>query len=90
MPLIDPETFFSELEESGETQIRNRLATDRIYGGDKRPLVVEWLRRKDESRLDGRESRQKTRETTAAIAAITAAVAATIGAIASIIILFSK
>jgi hypothetical protein len=58
MPLIDPETFFAELEAAGEIAIRNRLATNAIYGGDKKPLVEEWLRRKDQERADAFNAEQ--------------------------------
>ena len=58
MPPIDPDQFFAELEELGEDEARKRLASERIYGGDKRPLVVEWLRQKDQKREDSSSREQ--------------------------------
>ena len=80
----------AELEKLGEDKVRAQLATS-VYGdaGNKRALVVEWLRKKDQSRSERREKRRNIRDTIAAIAAIVAAVAATIAAVASIILLFS-
>lgn len=85
------EQFYAELEALGESKVRERLALS-VYGdaGDRRRLVLEWLRLKDQERLDRRENQRNTMETIAAIAAIIAAVAATIGAIASVITLFSE
>ena len=51
-PPLDPGAFFAELEKIGEGKVRTRLATGRIYGDKKRPLVEEWLRRKDQERED--------------------------------------
>jgi hypothetical protein len=83
--------FWAELDSLGEDIVRERLIAKR-YGdvGPKHDLAIEWLRIKDQGRLEEREGRRQTRETIAAIAAIVAAVAATIGAISSIMILFSK
>ncbi len=49
---INPEEFFAELEATGEAIVRNTLATEGTYGSDKRSLVVEWLRRKDQEHSD--------------------------------------
>ena len=53
-PPIDIDEFYAGLEKEGEDQVRKNLATERIYGSDKRPRVEEWLRRKDQDREDSR------------------------------------
>jgi len=65
------EQFWAELEDLGETKVRQRLALS-TYGdaGDRRRLVVEWLRLKDQERLGERDSQKNMRETVAAIASI--------------------
>ncbi len=64
----DPDEFFAELEEIGEDEVRTRLATQRIYGSDKRPLVEEWLRQRESSRKEAfnREQAEIARDAAAA------------------------
>ncbi len=81
------EELEAELEKLGEDRVRARLATS-VYGhaGNKRVLVVEWLRKMAQSRFERSERKRNMRDTIAAISAIVAAVAA----ITSIILLYSK
>ncbi len=67
-PPLDPDEFFAELEETGEDEVRTRLATQRIYGSDKRPLVEEWLRQRESSRKEAfnREQAEIARDAAAA------------------------
>ncbi len=67
-PPLDPDEFFAELEETGEDEVRTRLATQRIYGNDKRPLVEEWLRQRESSRKEAfnREQAEVARDAAAA------------------------
>lgn len=73
---IDPDEFWAELEKLGEDEVRKRLATERIYGADKRPLVIEWLWRKDQSRADSFNREQLSIARDAAVSARAAADAA--------------
>ena len=50
----DVEDFYATLEVSGEPSVRLKYA-QRAYGIDKRPLVEEWLRRKEAERDSGRD-----------------------------------
>ncbi|HEX9771011.1 MAG TPA: hypothetical protein VGA50_17695 [Kiloniellales bacterium] len=89
MPPIDPDAFFAELEKLGEDEVRKRLASRAIYGGDTAPLVTEWIRRKDQecNALSNREQIRIARS--AKNAAWIAAIAAIIAAISAIIVLVS-
>ncbi len=51
--------LWPELEKIGEDTVRTRFATD-AYGtvGNKRALVEEWLRRKDQERKDASTAEQ--------------------------------
>ena len=75
-PLLDIDEFYAELEKEGEDQVRKNLATERIYGSTKRPLVEEWLRRKDQEREDSLNREQIKIAREAASAASEAARAA--------------
>src|SRR5881394_2624470 len=50
----DVEELYAMLEAAGETAVREKYAQS-AYGTDKRPLVEEWLRRKQAERDSGRE-----------------------------------
>jgi len=50
----DVEAFYAVLDAAGEHAVREKYA-QRAYGTDKRPLVEEWLRRKQADRDLGRE-----------------------------------
>ncbi len=58
MMAIDPDALWPELEQIGEDEVRKTLATDRIHASDKRPLVVEWIRRKEQERYDSSSREQ--------------------------------
>jgi hypothetical protein len=53
------EQFWKQLDALGEAEVRLKLASG-FYGGpqnyDRRPLAEEWLWRKDQERLDARNS----------------------------------
>ncbi len=57
--VVTDEQLWAELEEIGEDKVRTRLATN-VYGhaGNKRVLVEEWLRRKDQARKDSSNREQ--------------------------------
>ena len=58
MSQTDPKELYDKLEELGEEEVRNRLASNAVYGGDKKDLVAEWLRRKAQER-DGAVEREQ-------------------------------
>lgn len=49
---LNRDQFWAELDELGEDEVRGRFASERVYDSGKRPLVQEWLRRKDQERKD--------------------------------------
>lgn len=71
------ESFWAELEGLGEPKVRERLIT-LAYGetGDKRALVIEWLRLKDEARTTASQAAMADTAREASTAAVRAAVAA--------------
>jgi hypothetical protein len=90
------ERFWEQLDAIGEAEVRLKLATG-FYGGfenqDRRPLVEEWLRRKDQERSEAailaHRRAARSANTAAWIAAIAAIIAA-ICAIVSIVPAFSR
>ena len=84
------EAFFAKLEELGVEEVRIRLALNK-FGPIKRPLVQEWLLRKDLEHSEASRSAQ-TRVAlsanraawTAAITAITAAIITIVGIIITV------
>ena len=78
--------FLADLETLGEEKVRSKLALgDWGDTGQRRGLVEEWLRSRDQSRLEVASFEQKCAARTANIAAIVAATAAVIAAICAII-----
>ena len=53
--------FFEKLEESGDTEVREKLAQC-VYGEVKIPLVKEWLRRKVAEQEEQKHAGQMQRE----------------------------
>ena len=47
MPIPDRDKLWAELEATGESDVRIKLASG-VYGSWKVPLIKEWLRRKEE------------------------------------------
>ncbi len=47
MPIPDKDKLWSELEATGESDVRINLASG-VYGSWKVPLIKEWLRRQKE------------------------------------------
>lgn len=58
MPLVNPDKFFADLDQDGEDSVRKKYASRAIYGSDKAPLVEEWLRRKDQERVEHSRSEE--------------------------------
>jgi hypothetical protein len=90
------EQFWAQLDALGETEVRLKLATG-FYGGyenqDRRPLVKEWLRRRDHERLEASNlahRRSARNANTAAWVAAIAAIVAAICAVVTIIPAFSR
>jgi len=54
--MIDKEELFASLESSGEKTVREKLA-QKVYGPQKIDLVHEWLRQKEELRINEATSR---------------------------------
>ena len=75
-PQLDPVEFYAELEKIGEDEVQTRLALAHVYGPDKVPLVVVWLRRKDQDRNEASNREQIEIAREAASAASKAARAA--------------
>lgn len=94
MAQIDVDEFFAELDALREDEVRKRLASKSIWGGARKTLAEEWLRREDQRRADAAEARMlaSNREQiriarSAKNAAWAAATAAIIAAICAIIAL---
>ena len=68
----DAEAFFKSLEEQGEAKVRADLAAN-VYAQKKHGLVLEWLRRQDQSRNDSYQASQLSAARKAADAARDAA-----------------
>ncbi|MBU0477902.1 hypothetical protein KKC91_04985 [bacterium] len=81
---IDPKVLFPILENTGESQVRIKLAQG-VYGEEKIPIVYEWLRIKDEERINLSSSRNKAAALEQLRIASSAKNAAWIAAIAAII-----
>jgi len=47
MPIPDKDKLWAKLEETGESEVRIKLASG-VYGKWKVPLIMEWLRRKED------------------------------------------
>jgi hypothetical protein len=78
--------LWASLNDLGEDKVRERLATH-VYGkvGDKRALVEEWLRRKDQERVEAAQARKSASSLEANRIARSAKNAAWIAAIVAII-----
>jgi hypothetical protein len=59
--IIEANDFYQELEYDGEEKVRNKLA-QRIYHQNKIPLVDEWLRNLESSRIKTASDRKEQRE----------------------------
>ena len=81
---IDPKVLFPILENTGEPQVRIKLAQG-VYGEKKIPIVYEWLRIKDEERINLSSSCNKAAALEQLRIASSARNAAWIAAIAAII-----
>lgn len=84
---MDVTEFWEKLEHEGESTVRRRLA-EGVYGAQKRPLVEEWLKKKDfERNIDRHQDLFKVAKS-AKHAAWVAAIAACISAIAAFFAIF--
>jgi len=54
--------LFSKCERDGEEAVRNRMAENVYCTKDERPIIQEWLRRKDEVRSLAASSKRDARE----------------------------
>lgn len=83
---FDTDEFWAKLDEKGADGVRLALQQE-LYGLNtkKRAFVVEWLRRKDQERIDFSNRAQMNIARSAKNAAWTAAIAAIIAAISAII-----
>ena len=59
--MTTPEELWPELEKIGEPEVRKHVVQN-VYGSSKRPLVEEWLRRKEEERENAASARQDARD----------------------------
>lgn len=86
MPEIDVEALWAELDELGEESVRHNLAK-KVYreGQPKIELVREWLRQREEARMEASSREQMRIARSAKNAAWMAAIAAAIAAICAII-----
>lgn len=54
---VDKDLFYRQLAEAGETRVRENIALG-VYNQIKQRLALEWLRQRDEERVDGRLSEE--------------------------------
>ena len=57
----DLDDFYANLEAAGEEAVRQKFL-QRAYGTDKRPLVEDWLKRKQSEREEAAKARAEGRE----------------------------
>lgn len=84
---MDASEFWEKLENEGEDTVRRRLA-EGVYGAKKKPLVEEWLKKKDFERDIDKNKDLFHVAKSAKRAAWVAAIAACISAIAAFITIF--
>jgi len=89
--MINKDALFSELESTGEKSVREKLAQG-VYGSHKIHLIFEWLRQKEEERINAAISRADAAASRAESTTIeqlrhtrSATIAAWIAAIAAIV-----
>lgn len=85
----DKNKLFSELDVMGEQTVRERLAQG-VFHKDKMPLVHEWLRQREEERINAATSRAESAASRADRRARSANLAAWIAAIAAIITIIAE
>ena len=84
------EQFFAELDSLGEDDVRTRVVVGHYGRGNKKlQLAEEWLRLREQSRIDESNREQRKTARSAKNAAWVAAIAAIIAAIAAVISLVS-
>jgi hypothetical protein len=82
--MLTKDELWPQLDRDGENVVREKLATE-IYGHDCKPLIQEWLRRKEEERSAASSKEYKAMASEHLLHARSAKNAAWIAAVAAMI-----